>query len=133
MGQRASLGSIKLAVENDLDTLLTPGPSGLLPLHFGCHFRDAATVKYLVETCREALGVRDSRDQYPLHHACRGGNCDVINYLLGVEITGSSVRNTDGMLPIELMLFSSDSDNDSLTYHEAVFRLLKANPEFVPV
>merc|ERR1711862_674200 len=101
MGQRASLGSIKLAVENDLDTLLTPGPSGLLPLHVGCHFRDAATVKYLVETCPKALRVRDSRSQYPLHHACLGGNCNVINYL-GVEITGASVRNTDKMLPIEL-------------------------------
>ena len=89
-------------------------------------------MRYLVEKCPDALRVHDSRKQYPLHHACLGDNCDVINYLLGVKITGASARNTDGMLPIEL-LFSSVCNNESLTYHEAVFRLLKANPEFVPV
>jgi hypothetical protein len=66
--------------------------------------------------------------ELPLHIACREGKCGVINCILGRFNHGVSSRNKDDKLPIELLL-CADVDRDCLIYIEAVYRLLRTDPD----
>jgi len=74
---------------------------------------------------------------FPLHHACRGGNCEVIEYLLETPISSAPVseRNSDGMLPIhlfcEFVKGRRGCEGETPEYTETIWRLLTAYPETV--
>ena len=69
------------------------------------------------------MKVGDTRGNLPLHIACLGGNCNVINYILEKSDHGVSMKNADMKLPIELLLFDSECDRNSLDYVEAIRNL----------
>ena len=121
----------------------------MLPLDIACEVSTVRVVKYLVELSPDRLSTRDVNKNYPLHHACRGGNCELIAYLLDRPMSSASVseRNTGGMLPIHLFCKfvneqeqeeeeveddeEDDEEDDNAEYTETIWRLLSAYPETV--
>ena len=101
---RAPLGSIKLLVKGNPDAISLPDGSGMCPLDIASQYSTVGVVKYLAELTPGRLNACDLNKNYPLHHACRGGNREMILYLLETPIASASVseRNVDSMLPIHL-------------------------------
>ncbi|KAL3801433.1 hypothetical protein ACHAWO_003132 [Cyclotella atomus] len=121
----ASLGSIKLMAAANPASLTTTDNQGFIPLHFACKVGRVNIVKNIVEADEEFLKVKTSRGELPLHLAC------LVNYILERSDYGVSLR-FHGKLPIELLLGDLAScDRNRLEYVEAVYRLLRANPEVV--
>ena len=90
-------------------------------------------VKYLVELAGDTLNNYDANEDSLLHYACRGGNLNVVKYLLEANVPSVSERNNKNKLAIHL-LFECGSvilDRDSLEYVETIHQLLLANPEVV--
>ena len=131
----APLGSIKLLVKGYLNAVHSPDDSGMLPLDTACHSSTLGVVKYLAELVPGHLNRCNMNKNYPLHHACRGGNCEVIQYLLETPMSSASVseRNIDGMLPIHLFCehLRFCHRYDLPEYTETIWRLLSAYPETV--
>ena len=67
-------------------------------------------VKFLVQTNKASLNTSDSKGNIALHHACAEGNCGVVNFILTQSTQGVSMRNMDGKLPIELLLYEVGCD-----------------------
>ena len=136
---QAPLGSIKLLVKGYPNAILIPDHTGMRPLDFAIQFRTSGIVKYLVEITPGRLNACYMNKNFPLHHACRSGNCEVIAYLLETPVSLASVseRNVDGKLPIHLFCeyvrrrCSEDEDEDTPQYTETIWRLLSAYPETV--
>jgi len=72
----------------------------------------------------------DVNDDSILHYACRGGNCEVVNYLLEKQSSHVSKLNADKKLPIHLFC-ESGSSTDSLEHTDTIYQLLLAYPETV--
>jgi len=137
IGSRAPLGSIKLLVKGNPDAVNVPNGSGMLPLDIASQFSPLGVVKYLAELIgTDRLNACDVNKNYPLHHACRGGNWEVISYLLETPMSSASVseRNIDDMLPIHLFcefVKGRWCEGETPEYTETIWRLLTAYPETV--
>jgi ankyrin repeat protein len=111
----------------------------MFPLHVASEMSTVGVVEYLAELSPERLDDCDTNKNFPLHHACRGVNCEVIAYLLDRPISSVSVseRNADGMLPIHLFcVYVNEQDEegeDTPVYTETIWRLLTAYPETLRV
>jgi len=131
----APLGSIKLLVKGYLNAVHAPNDSGMLPLDTACHSSTLGVVKYLSDLVPDHLNRCDRNKNYPLHHACRGGKCEVISYLLDRPMSSASVseRNADDKLPIHLFCehLRCCHRYDLPEYTETIWRLLSAYPETV--
>ena len=109
------------------------------PLDNACEVSTAGVVKHLAELLPDRLSTCDVNKNYPLHHACCGGNCEVIAYLLETSMSSAAVseRNVDGKLPIHLFCefvngqWCEDGEEDTPEYTETIWRLLSAYPETV--
>eukprot|EP00956_Cyclotella_meneghiniana_P030356 scaffold76042_cov54-Cyclotella_meneghiniana.AAC.3 len=123
-----SVGTIKLMVAANSNSLVTADSQGLTPLHIACRSSDIDIIKYLVDTNESPLRKRNSLGEFPLQIACGRGRCDVINYILEKSDHGVSTKNSEKKLPIQVLLFDADCDRDSLKFVEAVGRLLFAYP-----
>jgi ankyrin repeat protein len=86
------------------------------------------TVELMIDSHPQSLVSRDILDgDYLIHHACKYGHLQVINYLLEKSYHGVATRSGEGKLPIELLL-CANVDRHSSEYVEALYRLLRANP-----
>jgi len=133
----APLGSIKLLVKGNPIAINVSDGIGMLPLDIASQSSTLGVVKYLAELSSDRLNACDVNKNFPLHHACRGGNCEVIVYLLETPLSSAAVseRNVDGMLPIHLFCdfvrFQGAEGRDNPKYTETIWRLLTAYPETV--
>jgi len=133
----APLGSIRLLVNGNQDAINVPDGYGVHPLDIACQFCTVDVVKYLAKLIgNDRLDTCDVNKNYPLHHACRGGNCEVIEYLLERPMSSASVseRNADNMLPIHLFcefVKGRWCEGETPEYTEMIWRLLTAYPETV--
>ena len=130
------LGTIKLLIKGNPDAIRVPDGSGRLPLDIACQFSTLGVVKYLAELSPDRLNTCHVNKNFLLHHACRGGNDEVISYLLETPMSSASVseRNVDGMQPIHLFcefVKGRCSCEEHTEYTETIWRLLTAYPETV--
>lgn len=126
-----TLGTIKLLLTGYPHAVSVHDHEGTFPLHIASEFKDLDIVKELMEnTGGDLLAVCDLKQDYPLHHACRGGHYDTVSYFIQMTTVSVSSRNSDGKLPIEL-LAESESNKDSLAYVEALWQMIKACPDIV--
>ena len=134
----ASLGSIKLLIRS----LRIGGHREFLPINIACEFSSAKVVKYLVEELdREYIGgnvleyliEQVYKNDSILHYSCRGGNLEIVKYLLERHASLISLVkvNEKGELPIHLLCEAGKVkiDCDSVEYIETIWRMLLANPE----
>jgi len=134
---RAPLGSIKLLIKGNPDAINVPDGYGVVPLDLACQFSTVEVAKYLEELIgNDRLNACDVNKNFPLHHACRGGNCKVIEYLLERPMSSASVseRNVDDMLPVHLFcefVKGRWCEGETPEYTETIWRLLTAYPETV--
>ena len=123
-----SLGTIKLMVKANPTIISAADNQGCIPLHISCQIGDFDIAKYLIESNVDSLEVYDMEGNCSLHHACLAGNCEIINCILEKSAHGSSLRNSEGKLPIQSLLYDADINRDSLEYVGAVYGLLSAYP-----
>ena len=132
---RAPLGSIKLLVKGYPNAVNVPDGSRMHPLDIAIQYSKVDVVKYLAELSDEdCLNVCDVNKNYPLHRACRSGNCEVIAYLLERPKSLVSERNVDDKLPIHLFcefVRGRWCEGETPEYTETIWRLLTAYPETV--
>ena len=132
----APLGSIKLLVKGNTDAINVPDGNGIHPFDIASQFSTVGVVKYLAGLVPDRLNACDVNKSYPLHHACRGGNCELIEYLLKTPMSSASVseRNVDDMLPIHLFcefVNEQEEKEDTAEYTETIWRLLTSYPETI--
>ena len=130
--ENVSLGTIKLMVEAHHASLTAADNRGCTALHLACRFGDLNIVKYLVGLSRGsptvALDTADHDGNLPVHIACLRGKLDVVNYILEVSPHGVTVPNTEGKLPIMVLLYDADCARDQ-NYVDTVDSLVRANPK----
>jgi len=126
----ATLGVVKLILHGNPDTLLVDDHKGVMPLYIACEFSSVEVVKFLIKQLDDdtLLNNIGPGKNSALHFACRGGNCNTINYLLDKQIAVVSAHNSDQKLPIHL-LCESGGDSESVAYVETIWRMILANPE----
>ena len=125
-----SLGAIKLMVNANPASLSVADNDGMIPLHIASRFGLLSKVKILIETNKASLSTCDLRGNFALHHACLWHNLDGVSFLLTQTTYGASLRNSDGKLPIEILLYKPGNvlHRDTQEFTEAVFHLLCAYP-----
>ena len=123
-------GAIKLMINANPESICVANNQGCIPLHIAVNRGDVGIVKCLIEANVESLTVSDLRGNCTLHHACLAGKCDIINCILRSSSHGASVRNSDGKLPIQLLLYDVDCERDNLEFVGAIHSLLCAYPNF---
>ena len=128
LDRNVSIGTIKLMLAANPNSITAGDNQGSTPLHLACQVGDIDKAKYLVDVYESALQMYNSHGECPLQIACHHGRCDIINYILEKSDHGLSVRNAEKRLPIQVILFDADCDRDSLEFVEAVGRLLFAYP-----
>eukprot|EP00956_Cyclotella_meneghiniana_P037541 scaffold140284_cov40-Cyclotella_meneghiniana.AAC.6 len=127
--RRVSVGTIKLMLAANPNSIIAVDNQGSTPLHLACRAGEIDKVKYLVEVNEGILKMCNARGEYPLQIACQYGRCDIINFILENSDHGVSVKNAEKKLPIQVLLFDPILvDRDSLEFVEAVGRLLFAYP-----
>ena len=100
----------------------------MLPLDIASQSSTVGVVKYLAELSPDRLNTCDMNNNYLLHHACRGGNCEVISYLLETPMSSVSERNFDGMLPIHLFCkFANEQEESEDTTDTETIWMASAN------
>ena len=110
------------------DSLKLPWHLICLPLDSECTYH-MNIVKYMVKEDKNSLTTLDIGGHLPLHHACLGGKLDVMNYILEESPVGVTFQNSEGKLPIELLLlYNTKCDRGSMEFVDTVESLLKANP-----
>ena len=121
-----SVGTIKLIIEANPGSMTAADNQGHTPLHIASQVGNEEAVQYLVATHEDLLMARDDNGNLPIHLACLAGKCNIIKYLTATF----GCENTDGKLPIELLLYESvaDLDRDITEYIAAVDLLLRSNP-----
>ena len=126
----ASVGGIKLMLAANQASIASADNQGHTPLHIACQAGNLDAAKYLmeIELNQDSLQATDTRGNLPLHLACRGGNCEVVSCILEQSTYGVSLQNSNKHTPIELLLFESECDRDSMDYVEAVRYLFQVNP-----
>ena len=77
----------------------------------------------------ESLNMFDVNNDFALHHAYIGGQCDIVSSVLTQTSQGASLLNMDGKLPIEILLYDAECDQESHEYFEAVYHLLCVYPD----
>ena len=122
------LGTVKLIVKANPTIINAADNQGCIPLHIACQVGDSDIVENLIETNIDSLEINDFDGNCALHHACLAGNCDIINCILYKSALGSSARNSNGMLPIQVLLYKADCNRGSLEYVSAIYGLLLAYP-----
>eukprot|EP00956_Cyclotella_meneghiniana_P011257 scaffold15837_cov49-Cyclotella_meneghiniana.AAC.3 len=124
-----SVGAIKLMVTANPESIGITDSHGCTLLHLACQGGNLDTIDYLMGIMdRDSLKVTDFDGNLPLHHACMRGNCDVIPHIIEQSTFGVTLHNSDNQIPLQLLLFESESDRDSLEYVEAVRCLFQLNP-----
>lgn len=131
----APLGSIKLLVKGNPDAINVANNDDLLPLQMSCESCSVGVVKFLANFTEDSFSLRDANGNYLLHSACRGGNADVVMYLLDSgHLKAVTEKNKDGMIPIRLFnefvrqrQFEFGANN--IKYVETIWHLLMADPE----
>ena len=124
-----SLGVIKLMIKANPEIVNAADNRGDTPLKIALNNGDNDIVKYLIKVDVDCLSRVDLRRNYLLHHACLAGNCDIINFILETSKHGASVRNSEGKLPIQLLMYDADCDRDSIECVSAIHCLLLTNPD----
>jgi len=133
----APLGSIKLLVQADGSTLQIRDSNGSLPLHNECERSGRPSVCRILldhDSDGRSLLVADNQGNTPLHCACLGASCDVIALLVEQYPSASvAMRNANEHLPIELLLAGNHDhiDQESASYVNSIFLLLRANPDII--
>eukprot|EP00986_Skeletonema_menzelii_P019752 scaffold29063_cov400-Skeletonema_menzelii.AAC.1 len=129
------LGSMKLLVEGNPAAVQTPNEDGRVPLHLAVKLRRSSEVIQVLinhDSHRKTLSIADLKGNTALHYACLSANYEIIALLLEKYGAASvSKRNLDGKLPIQLLLFETNSvvDRNSTRYIESIFHLLRAFPD----
>eukprot|EP00956_Cyclotella_meneghiniana_P017742 scaffold29178_cov63-Cyclotella_meneghiniana.AAC.5 len=127
------VGSIHLLVKGNPDTINVADNNGLLPLQIACKSCTVSVVKYFTNHIEDSFSLRDGNDNYLLHYACRGGNIEVVMYLLKSGHTRAvSEKNKDNMLPVHLFnQFVKERwcEGNDRKYVETIWHLLLADPE----
>eukprot|EP00956_Cyclotella_meneghiniana_P012140 scaffold17228_cov49-Cyclotella_meneghiniana.AAC.5 len=123
-----AVGGIKLMVAANPASIGVTDNQGCSLLHIACQGGNVDTVKYIVGLDKDSLNLPDLSGNLPLHHACMGGNCDVISHIIEQSTFGATLQNSDKQIPIQLLLFESECDRDSMEYVEAVRCLFQVNP-----
>eukprot|EP00956_Cyclotella_meneghiniana_P022751 scaffold43406_cov36-Cyclotella_meneghiniana.AAC.2 len=125
-----SVGGIKLMMAANPASINETNTHGHNLLHIACQSSKLGTIKYLVgcDSDGDLLKTLDNNENLPLHHACLGGNFDVIAFIHEQSTFGVILQNSDKRTPIELLLYESECDRNSMEYVEAVRCLLRANP-----
>jgi hypothetical protein len=122
----APVGTVELMISANPDSATARDNTGCNPLHYACN---VDIVRFLLDSNEDYLKEANSSGELPLHIACREERWSVINCILEKSDHGVSTRNTDGKLPIELLLLCHDEVyRYSVIYIEAVNRLLRAHP-----
>jgi len=129
--KNAPLGTIKLLVKGNPEAInISDNINSMLPLGIASEVNTVGVVNYLAELVPDCLNSCDMNKNFLLHHACRGGNCKVIQYLLERPVSSASVaeRNVDDMLPIHLCCKfvnkQEEEEKDTPEYTETIWRLL---------
>lgn len=124
-----SLGAIKLAAKDNPAITTVTDRNEYTLLHLACREGNLGTVKCLVELDQDSLKKTDAKGNLALHHACLGGWCDIVIYILGESSYGVTMQNLDKKLPIKLLLCEADCDRNSLGFTAAVDLLLRSCPD----
>lgn len=122
------VGTIKLMAAAHPRSLTFVDNEGYIPLHIACQASEFDIVKCLVEQKKDCLEIADGQGNLALHHVSLVGYCDVINYILEESDYGATKQNVDKKLPVQLLLYDSDCNRNSLEYVESIFRLLRVDP-----
>ena len=133
---KAPLGTIKLVIKGNPATVRTADNQFAFPLHIACEFSSVKVVEFLVgKSNKHILCHLDENKDSILHYACRGGNCEVVRYLLTnhASLVASVEVNEKGELPIHLLCEAGKDkvDCDSVEYTETIWLMLLSNPEAV--
>ena len=129
------VGAIKLMVEGNPGALQTPNKDGAVPLHLAVQSRRPCEIIQILinhDSDRKAISIADSKGNTALHYACLDANYEIIALLLeNYGPLSVSKRNLEGKLPLQLLLFETDSvgNRESTRYTDSVFRLLRAFPD----
>ena len=127
----APLGSIKLLVKGFALAVRVPDNNMTFPLHIAFEYSTIKVVRYLMSMLDDSIWNHlDVNKDSILHYACRGGNCEVVKYLLDKQSPYVSEHNADKKLPIHL-LCQYGLPPSSLEHTDTVYRLLLADPETV--
>eukprot|EP00956_Cyclotella_meneghiniana_P015399 scaffold23547_cov59-Cyclotella_meneghiniana.AAC.1 len=130
----APLGAIKLLVNSNPDAIHVSDNNGLLPIQMACKSCSVGVVSYLNNLVGdEWWSICDDKGNYLLHHACCGGNVDVVKYILKEgQIVLVSEKNKDEKLPIHLFnefVKGRRNKKNDIKYVETIWHLLLADPE----
>jgi ankyrin repeat protein len=109
-----------------------PDVNGQLPIHRVLQITEPSlgTIKLMVAANRAILTTADDQGCLPLHLACSGGKSQVVNYILKRSKNYGVSSCARGKLPLELLLSNAARcDRNSIEFVEAVFRLIRANPQ----
>lgn len=94
LDSEVTLGTIKLLLTGYPHAVCVHDHKGTLPLHIASEFKDLDIVKELMEnTGGDLLAVCDSKQDYPLHRACRAGHYDTVSYFIHMSTVSVSSRN----------------------------------------
>ena len=104
--------------------------NGQLPIHFALQHEDVSlgTIKLLLADSPNSLEVANLEGNYAIHLACLAGDFEIITYILGKSDCGVSVKNADGMLPVQLLLYHANCDRNCQEYVAVIHHLLFAYP-----
>ena len=121
-------GTFKLMLSANPRSSRAQDTKGMIPLHLAVQKRHLNIIKCLIEADVDTLRFVDYNGDTSLHHACRRGDCDIINYILGKSVCDSVLRNNAGKMPMQLLIEAKNCDKKTTMYAEAMWRLLMANP-----
>ena len=123
---KVTVGTIKLIIEANPGSITVADIFGYTPLHIACQVGNEEAVRILVNANEDILMDRDTAGNLPIHLACLAGKCNTIKYLTATY----DCENSEGKLPIELLLYeyAGDLDRNSTEYIAAVDLLLRSNP-----
>ena len=110
-----------------------PGGHGQLPVHRAILNEEIpfGTIKLLMSAKIESLRHADFHGNTPLHIACGGGKCDVVTWILERAGAALSVQSDEGKTPMQMLLYHAECDRGNIEYVQAVYALLRADPEAV--
>ncbi|KAL7506655.1 hypothetical protein ACHAXN_003910 [Cyclotella atomus] len=92
------VGTVKLLLEANPDSVLIADCRGQTPLHIACRRCSLDVIKCLVDADEGTLRNKDASGDLPLQTACRHGKCNVVKWLLEMPGSGVSVVNNEGRL-----------------------------------
>ena len=122
-------GTLELMTIANLNGPYAIDIKGMIPMHIACQAGCVGMIEFFIRYDKRLLRSADRLLNRALHHACLGGKCANINCIMRETYEGAALENADGHLPIEILFYHADCDRDSFEYTEAVFHLLRANPD----